>query len=182
MPATLPLSADTHSAAEVVAVLGLEPLDQEGGYFRRTLEAPLYVRPDGEGDTRLRAYSAIYSLFTPDDFSALHVLDRDEIWCWHAGDALESLRLHPDGSGEWVTLGPDLAAGQQLQNVVPAQDWQGTRLAPGGRWALVSCIVAPEFVWDSFVLADRAELTVGYPDWADGIAALTRETPPSGVR
>ena len=93
-----------------------------GGYFRRTAESET-ILPDGR-----RAWSVIYSLFTPEGFSALHRLKNDEIWCFHAGDPLESLRLKPDGGGEWVKLGLDLAAGESPQSIVPANVWQGTRL------------------------------------------------------
>src|SRR5690606_19694416 len=92
-------SPDTHSAADVVTALNLQPLDQEGGWFRRTAEAGLWVKPVETGEPR-RAWSAIYALFPPEGFSALHRLAQDEIWCWHAGDTLESLRLGPEtGSG-----------------------------------------------------------------------------------
>tara|TARA_B110000483_G_C18175702_1_gene534989 strand:+ start:150 stop:767 length:618 start_codon:yes stop_codon:yes gene_type:complete len=173
------LSTSTHSAQDVVAALDLEPLDQEGGYFRRTAEAGLWVRPQNAAEDS-RAYSVIYALFTPDGFSAIHLLTTDEVWCWHAGDRLESLRLSPDGSGELVKLGLNVAAGGRLQDVIPAGIWQGTRLAAGGRWALVSCIMAPEFRWQDFTLGDRDELIGKYPDWADGIEGLTRVNPPTG--
>lgn len=173
------LSPQTHPAAAVVAALDLEPLDQEGGFFRRTAEAGYYVR---RGELASRAYSVIYALFTPESFSAMHVLTTDEVWCWHAGDALESLRLSPDGTGAWVRLGTDLAAGEQPQDVVPAGVWQGTRLGAGGHWALVSCVMAPEFRWEDFRLGERAELVAAYPEWTEGIAALTREVPPAGRR
>lgn len=173
------LSSQTHSAEQVVAALRLEPLDQEGGFFRRTAEAGYYVRRD---DVSLRAYSVIYALFTPESFSAMHVLTTDEVWCWHAGDPLESLRLKPDGSGEWVRLGGDLEAGEIPQDVIPAGVWQGTRLGAGGRWALVSCIMAPEFRWQDFTLGEREELVERYPDWVEGIVALTRVTPSVGSR
>jgi predicted cupin superfamily sugar epimerase len=145
-----PLSPATHTAAEVARLLRLAPLDQEGGYFRRT--------------------------------AALHRLATDEIWCFHAGDALESLRLRPDGGGEWVKLGLDFAAGERAQDVVPAQTWQGTRLAPGGRWALVSCVVVPEFVWGEFELGERAALTTAWPAFAEAIEALTRTQPVTGAK
>lgn len=173
------LSTSTHSAQDVVAALDLEPLDQEGGYFRRTAEAGLWVRPQNAAEDS-RAYSVIYALFTPDGFSAIHLLTTDEVWCWHAGDRLESLRLSPDGSGELVKLGLNVAAGGRLQDVIPAGVWQGTRLAAGGRWALVSCIMAPEFRWQDFTLGDRDELIGKYPDWADGIEGLTRVNSPTG--
>lgn len=182
MPVSSDLTNDPLSTAEqVVARLGLVPLDQEGGFFRRTAESGLWVRPRGAGD-ETRAYSVIYALFTPDSFSALHVLTTDEVWCWHAGHSLESLRLHPDGRGEWVWLGIDLAAGQVPQDVVPAGVWQGTRLVAGGSWALVSCVVAPEFQWQDFTLGERATLLTTHPEWAEGITQLTREETPRGRR
>jgi hypothetical protein len=168
------LSPETHTAADVVRLLQLEPLDQEGGYFRRTGESTT-VLPGGK-----RAWSMIYSLITPEGFSALHRLATDETWCFHAGDPLESLRLRPDGSGEWMKLGLHLAAGERPQDVVPAQVWQGTRLAAGGRWALVTCVVAPEFVWGDFELGSRETLSAAYPAFAEGIRVLTRVAPSRG--
>ena len=163
------ISPDTHTAAEVVRLLALEPLEQEGGFFRRTAESAVIDPASGR-----RAYSVIYALITPMGFSALHRLAADEVWCFHAGDPLESLRLAPEGQGEWVKLGLNPAAGERPQDVITAQVWQGTRLVAGGRWALVSCVVAPEFQWEDFELADCTELSTAYPEFAQGIKALTR--------
>jgi predicted cupin superfamily sugar epimerase len=171
----------THSAEDLIRLLELEPLPHEGGWFRRTAACRTLSGAGvagAEGDGRLKtgrkAWSSIYALFTPDGFSALHRLAGDEIWCFHAGDPLESLRLHPDGRGEWVALGLDFAAGQRAQDVVGSEIWQGTRLQAGGRWALVSCVVVPEFLWSDFQLGVAEELMRGYPEWSDGIRALTR--------
>ncbi len=171
-------------ARVLIAALGLQPLDREGGYFRRTFEAPLWVQPANSeaGAAASRAYSVIYALFTETSFSAMHVLAKDEIWCWHGGDALESLRLHADGRGEWVRLGLDVAGGQRPQDVIEAGVWQGTRLVPGGQWALVSCVVVPEFAWEDFELAECDTLVAKYPNFRDGIVALTRDEPPVGKR
>jgi hypothetical protein len=164
----------------VLRLFGLEPLDQEGGYFRRVAESPLVipgtVLPAAIGGDR-RAYSVIYLLLTTGGFSALHRLTMDEIWFYLAGDPIESLRLSPGGAG-WVKLD---AAGRR-HDVVPAQTWQGTRLAAGGRWALCSMVVVPEFTWKDFELGDRAALASAYPAHAADIAALTRERPPAGSR
>jgi len=65
---------------------------------------------------------------------------------------------------------------------VPARTWQGTRLAPGGRWALLSCIVAPEFAWEEFELGDRETLSAAYPEFAEGIRGLTRLQPIKGAK
>jgi len=166
---TGPLSPENHTADEVARMLRLEPLEQEGGFFRRTAESDVILSGTGR-----RAYSVIYMLITPAGFSALHRLGTDETWCFHAGDPLESLRLRPDGSGGWVKLGLNPAAGEAPQDIIPARVWQGTRLQPGGRWALLSCIVAPEFRWSDFELGEQAALTAAYPDWAGAIRALTR--------
>ena len=163
------LHPDTHTAEEVVRLLDLKPLEPEGGFFRRSAE-------DGtssSGGDR-RAYSVIYYLVTPSGFSEMHKLDSDETWCFHCGDSLESLRLTPAGEGRAVQLGLNLAAGETPQDVVRAGIWQGTRLRDGGRWALVSCVVAPEVRWSGYTLGDRAELTARYPDYASEIRRLTR--------
>ncbi|AOS45324.1 hypothetical protein Verru16b_02404 [Lacunisphaera limnophila] len=164
-----PLSPDTHAAEEVARLLDLAPLEQEGGFFRRSAEAATIL----PGSAR-RAYSVIYFLITPAGFSAMHKLETDEVWNFHCGDTLESLRLAPGGVGKVVTLGLDLAAGETPQDVVAAGVWQGTRLRAGGRWALVSCVVAPEFRWSEFTLGDRRELTAAYPGFASEILGLTR--------
>lgn len=162
------LHPDTHSAEEVARLLDLKPLESEGGFFRRSAEAAVIL----PGSDR-RAYSVIYFLITPLGFSALHKLESDETWCFHCGDTLESLRLAPTGEGGMVRLGLNLAAGETPQDVVPAGVWQGTRLSDGGRWALVTCVVAPEFLWSDFTLGDRTELMARYPTHAQGIRRLT---------
>src|SRR3954462_246233 len=96
-PGPKPLSPENYSAAEVARLLALEPLAEEGGFFRRTAESDLILPGAGR-----RAYSVIYSLLTPEGFSAMHRLVTDEIWCFHAGDAAESLRLGTNGKGEWI--------------------------------------------------------------------------------
>jgi uncharacterized protein len=163
------LSPETHTAEEIAALLRLEPLDQEGGFFRRTAESETILPGSGR-----RAYSVIYFLVTPAGFSAMHRLVTDEVWCFHAGDVLESLRLAPDGTGRMVRLGLQPEAGVTMQDVIAAQVWQGTRLRAGGRWALVSCVVAPEFHWGDFTLGHRNELVARYPAFAPEIAEFTR--------
>ena len=74
----------------------------------------------------------------------------------------------------------NLAHGERPQDVVAAQTWQGTRLAAGGRWALVTCVVAPEFRLGDFELGGCEALGATYPAFADGIRALTRAVPSAG--
>lgn len=182
---TTPLTPEHYSAEEVVRLLGLEPLDKEGGFFRRVAESQLVLPgaalPAAIGGDR-RAYSVIYMLLTPGGFSAMHRLVMDEIWFFVAGDPLESLRLSPDGVGKWVHLGPQRNGALNLHDVVAGHTWQGTRLAEGGHWGLASLVVVPEFTWKDFELGDRAVLTATYPAFSGDIAALTRVQPPTGTK
>lgn len=158
-------------AREIIAKLGLGPLPQEGGWFRQT-----WVSPERLAGGRA-AGSAIYFLVTPADFSALHRLRTDEVWLFHAGDALEHVRLGPRAGEAVVTrLGGDVRAGEVPQLVVPGGGWQGARLAAGGTkgWALLSCTMAPAWEEKEFELGQREALAREFPAALTQIYALTR--------
>lgn len=160
----------------IIQRLGLKP-HPEGGYFAETYRAEeSFPAPALPGRySGARAFStAIYYLLTPDTFSSLHRLQSDEVFHFYLGDPVEMLRLRPDGSGVSVTLGPDLARGECPQVVVPASEWQGARLKPGGRFALLGCTVAPGFDFQDFETGLRADLLRLYPAHAALITALTR--------
>ena len=126
---------DSLSAPEVISALDLEYLEGEGVWI-----ALLWRTDHG---------NAIYGLLTPDDFSALHMLDEDEMWVHVAGAPVEMLVLHPDGRHTTHVLGTDLGIGQEPAVRVPAKSWQGSRTQGG--WSLVVCSLAPPF--SGFALA-----------------------------
>ncbi|MDD3311307.1 cupin domain-containing protein [Pseudodesulfovibrio sp.] len=165
------------TAREIIDILGLTPHPEEGGFFSEThrsaeiLEAN--VLPLRYGSPR-RHSTAIYYLLTPETYSHLHRLETDEVFHFYLGDPCEMLRLHPDGRGETVPLGQDLASGQRPQVVVPRGVWQGMRLVPGGTFALMGCTVAPGFEYEDYAHGSRAELLERYPDFAELIRLLTR--------
>jgi len=159
------------TADEIKALLKLEPHPVEGGFYRRTytsagtVDLPRGVRAQG---------TAIYYLLEAGAFSEMHVLESDETFHFYLGDPVEMLQLYPDGRSAMLTLGPDLAAGQQVQVVVPAGVWQGTRLVGNGKVALLGCTVAPGFDFADYRNAQYADLSAKWPEQAKRIRALTR--------
>lgn len=135
-------------ADEIIRRLGLAP-HPEGGHYRETFRDP---RQDAEGRS---VSTAIYYLLQAGETSEWHRVDAAETWHFYAGAPLV-LTVSPDGHDAAAAhLGPDLAAGQRPQIVVPTGHWQtATSL---GSWTLVGCTVAPGFDFAGFEMAP--------PDW-----------------
>ena len=83
------------------------------------------------------------------------------------------LQLRSDGSGEVITLGPDIMNGQCVQVTVPRDTWQGSFLNQGGKFALFGTTVAPGFEFADFERARRRELLKQYPEHKELICRLT---------
>ena len=157
---------------ELKQLLGLEPHPIEGGYFRRTYTSPGSV--DLARGTRAHG-TAIYYLLEPGTFSEMHVLTSDEIFHFYLGDPVEMLQLHADGRSALFVLGQDLSAGQNVQLLVPAGVWQGTRLIGNGKMALLGCTVTPGFDFADYRNASSDELIAKWPQEAERIRKLTRK-------
>jgi predicted cupin superfamily sugar epimerase/uncharacterized protein (DUF952 family) len=126
----------------------------EGGWYRQTWAAGPACEPPGYPGSRAAA-TAIYFLLPPGERSRWHAVRSDELWLWHAGGPL-ALRLggrggSPAAEPVTVLLGPDLAAGQRPQQLVPAGHWQAAEPA-GPHEVLVSCVVAPGFDFADFTV------------------------------
>lgn len=153
-------------ARRIIAELKLEPLAQEGGYFRQTWRS-------AEG-------SAILFLLTEAGFSALHRMAQDELWHFHAGDPVEHVQLGLAGqtAASVARLGSAVLAGERPQVAVRRGTWQGARLAAGGGagrgWALVGCTVTPAWDERGFELGRREELLRAFPGAESWVRALTR--------
>ncbi len=132
------------SAAGIIAALGLQR-HPEGGWYAETFRD----NPDGG-----RGHStAIYFLLEEGDVSAWHrVRDAAEAWHHYAGAPLDLTVCDEHGGRETHRLGPDLAAGERPQAIVPAGWWQTARSL--GAWTLCGCTVAPGFDFAAFELAE----------------------------
>ncbi len=131
------------SAEDVIRLLDLEP-HPEGGHYRETFRDSRTI--DGG-----RAIStAIYFLLKRSERSHWHRVDAVEMFHWYAGSAL-MLSIHDGAQTTVLRLGPDLAAGERPQAIVPAHAWQAAEST--GDWTLVGCTVTPGFEFKGFELA-----------------------------
>ncbi len=163
------------TAEEVIKTLNLEKHPTEGGYFLETYRSKEIVTDKVRGK---RSYStAIYYMLTDeaDVFSEMHRLSVDEIFHFYLGDPVEMLHLYPDGRGERLIFGNDIKAGMRPQVLIPAGVWQGARLLPGGKFALMGTTVAPGFEYTDYQSGSRKELIDLYPQFRELITLLTRK-------
>jgi predicted cupin superfamily sugar epimerase len=165
------------TADEVKQLLQLVPLSIEGGFFRETYRSRWTVSaeylPEGSRGSRSIG-TAIYYMITPETFSALHRLPGTEVFHFYLGDPVLMLQLLSDGTSRMITMGNDLLAGQQPQVVVRGHVWQGCRLAPGGKWALMGTTMSPGFDYADYENAETEPLIAQYPGAAARIREYTR--------
>jgi hypothetical protein len=139
------------TAAEIIARLDLKP-HPEGGQYRETFR-DARVGADGRASS-----TAIYFLLARGERSHWHRIDAVEIWHYYAGEAL-ALHIAEGGDQRTIRLGPDIAAGEVPQAIVPAQAWQAADTT--GDWTLVGCTVAPGFDFAKFELAPKGWSPIG---------------------
>lgn len=167
--------------SEIINLLNLKPLPDEGGLFVQTYVSKEWI-PANSLPERYKGCTkpfgtAIFYLLTndPDSFSALHRLPTDEIYHFYLGDPVEMLLLYGDGTTRRIVLGQNILAGQFVQWVVPRGVWQGSYLLPGGEYALLGTTMAPGFTPDDYEPGERGFLMAQYPQEANLIRRLTRE-------
>jgi hypothetical protein len=162
-------------AEEVIKMMKLEPLVGEGGFFRRTYSSSQAAEWHGVARPIV---SAIYYLITQEDFSALHLLKRDETFHFYAGDPIEFIKIR-DGKLETTVFGNNIARGETPQVVVEGNTWQALRLfeldhAKLG-WALMGTTVSPAFEYDDYLIGERKKLLKDFPYLSDTIMRFTRD-------
>ena len=87
---------------DIIETLGLEPLPEEGGFYKETYRSgetiPKEALPCRYKKEKNFA-TTIYYLLTKETFSAIHRLPTDEVFHFYLGDPVTMLLLHPDGRG-----------------------------------------------------------------------------------
>lgn len=153
---------EPHDGREIARLLGLEPLEGEGGLYRRS-----YADDHS---------TAIYYLLVAPDFSAMHRLEGAEVYHHYAGAPARLTLLGPDASVERHVLGVDIRAGQRPQAAVPGGVWQGVETL--GEWTLLGTTMAPGYRPEDFTLGAAHDLLAGWPEAAHDIRRLTRTQDP----
>lgn len=159
-----------------VQLLQLEP-HPEGGFYKRTYESELQLKPSAlpnsfTGDRF--ASTAIYFLLGGKDFSAFHRIKSDELWHFYDGGGLHIYVINPNGEAEVLKLGNDLKNGYSFQLVVKAGCWFASKPANENSFSLVGCTVAPGFDFADFEMAKRDELLKEYPQHINWVEELCR--------
>lgn len=154
------------TAEQVIKILGLVPLPLEGGLVAETWRSMVRM---GKGP----AGTAIYYFLEGKMFSHLHRLSGDEVYHFYMGDPVELVELMPDGTWKTTRLGNDLLSGECVQHVVPAGNWQGSRLRDSGEWALLGTTMCPGYTQETYEHGDRERLMQEYPEAGEAIRRLT---------
>jgi predicted cupin superfamily sugar epimerase len=162
--------------------LNLASNPQEGGFLTNVYESTIRI-PDevlnGFPPTKNgRAIcGAIYYFLDSTGCSVLHKVTGDMLYHFYCGDPVQMLLLFQAGSpnqSEICVFGNHLALGQSPVKVIPGGTWLGSRLMPGGSWALMGVTMAPGFDPADYEIGQRKELIDKYPAQKALISALTR--------
>lgn len=151
---------------EVKEILGLNNLDQEGGWFNEIYRCKV---PSSQQDRCCG--TSIYYALAGKQISKFHKVTSDEIWLYHAGTPARQILLYEDGHWEEHIIGPDLKAGQRPQSIIPAGTWQGASLIDQSdeSWGLFGATVFPGFEYNDFSVCPASELMNKFPDAKDAI-------------
>jgi hypothetical protein len=157
--------ANDLTADQVRALLQLEP-NQTCGFTRLTYASPQALaagalpapfaaaRPIG---------SALYFMVTPKAPVRLHRIRNDQLYHYYLGDPLELVVLRPDGSSDKLVIGPDIAAGQHVQYLIPGDTFHTARLAGRRRWFLGASTEWPGVIPADVEIGDAKALATRYP-------------------
>jgi predicted cupin superfamily sugar epimerase len=154
---------------ELIQSLGLLA-HPEGGYYKETYRSTESI--DGEQ----ALMTSILFLLTSDSPSHFHRIQSDEHWYFHEGSPL-TVHVIGEIGHEQKQLGLDLSAGQSPYHLVKKQDIFGSEVQEPNSYSLVSCAVAPGFMFRDFELFPRQELLDQYPQHEEIICRLTKEQP-----
>ena len=150
----------------LIQKLGLQR-HPEGGYYTET-----YRSIDTIQELNRNVQTCIYFLLQGNEVSKFHRIKSDEIWFYHEGSRLSIHTLGEQGH-QIHQLGPIHDEGIQSQVIIPKNTIFGATLDNNDDYVLVSCTVAPGFVFEDFELLERSNLLQEFPNCSEIIYQLT---------
>ena len=162
------------TAEQIRKLLDLEP-NATCGFVKLTFVSPQAlaagVLPAPFAQAR-PVGSALYFMVTPQAPVRLHRIKNDQLYHYYLGDPLELFLLHADGTSERVVVGPDIAAGQRVQFLIPGNTFHTARLVGGGEWFLGASTEWPGVIPDDVEIGDVDGLAAKYPAIGTTIKAI----------
>jgi predicted cupin superfamily sugar epimerase len=148
----------------------------EGGFYREIYrssgiieKSALATNFSGPGNF----FTTIYFLLQAEQVSHLHRIKSDEIWTFHTGEAVDIHVIDSCGDYTVQKLGLNPDNSEMPQQIVPANSWFGANLSERKGYALVSCIVSPDFSFNDFELGNYDDLVHVFPEYKSIIHMLT---------
>ncbi len=176
--------SDDLTAEQVRDLLTLEP-NQTCGFVRVTyaseqkLKAGALPQPFA---AERPVGTALYFMVTPQAPVRLHRIRNDQLYHYYKGDPLELVLMKVDGTTEKAVIGPDIAAGQQVQFFIPGNTFHTARVAGRRRWFLGGSTEWPGVIPADVELGDAEALAEKYPAVAAEIRSYPTATPSASRR
>jgi len=162
------------TADQIRTLLQLEP-NATCGYVRLTYLSKQSIAPDGLpapfADGRPLG-SALYFMVTPTAPVRLHRIRNDQLYRYYLGDPIELLLLHADAKHERIIIGPDLRAGQRVQQLIPGNTFHTARVIGRQRWFLGASTEWPGVVPADAEIGNLDALSEQYPAVAADLRAI----------
>jgi uncharacterized protein len=160
------------SAEEIIALLHLTR-HPTCGFVTQTYCSQQCIPADAGLQVTRPFGSVLYFLVTPDAPTVMHRIKSDQMYHYYLGDPLEVLLLYPDGNAAHVTVGVDFRGGMRPQVLIPAGTFHMSRVAAGGRYALLGTSEWGRVEPGDVEKGNAEELMTRYPSFAQAIRSFT---------
>jgi predicted cupin superfamily sugar epimerase len=153
------------SAQQIIELLGLTRHSTCGfatENFQSALSIPAAALPAEYGGPR-KLGGTLYFLVMPEAPVRLHRIRSDQMYHYYFGVPLEVLLLYPDGRSEVRVAGPDLAAGQRPQILIPGGTFHAGRVLHDGRYSMLGTSVWARAESEDVEQGDVEKLIAAFP-------------------
>jgi uncharacterized protein len=162
------------TADDIRKLLQLEP-NATCGFVRSTFISKRMIAAGGLPAPFAEEHpagSALYFMVTPIAPVRLHRIRNDQLYHYYRGDPIELFMLHEDGAAERVVVGPDLRAGERIQQLIPGGTFHTARVTGRRRWFLGASTAWPGVVPPDVESGHVETLAGRYPAVAADLRAI----------